>query len=132
MPMIDLHQAIITLNAYSTSISLHTNLRHPDPDEESNKIEKRMAALAAETREARVILIMVLEEVVKHHEQLLAGFTRELADLFPAIERVRGAAAEADKVVLAHKEKSQRKEPEESPGAKAIREFRAKQAAGRA
>jgi|tagenome__1003787_1003787.scaffolds.fasta_scaffold19720914_1 hypothetical protein len=130
--MIDLHQATITLNAYSTSIRLQTNLRHPDADEESGKIEKRMVDLAAQTQEARVLLIMVLEEVIKYHEQLLVGYTGELADLFPAIERVRVAVAEANKVLLAHKGKSQRREPEESQSAMAIREFRASQAARRA
>lgn len=131
MQMIDLHQATITLNAYSTSINVRTTMRHPDAHEESMKIEKRLAELASEKKEALIIVTLIMERVTKHSEQLVVAFTGELAELLEAIDRVMVAVAEANRVELAHKEKTQRMEPTESSSAKAIREFLASRVANR-
>ena len=127
--MMDLREATKTLDAYSTLILSKTSfcdeLLNPQTPEEKDVIEKTIAALKIETKEAMVILTLVLEEVIKHHEQFVIGFTGELTDLMEAVNRSQAATAEARKATRAHEEKSQTKEPKESPSAKAIREFRA-------
>jgi len=82
--------------------------------------------LEAETRGAMIISIMVMEEVTRHPEQIVAGFPTELAELSKAVSRNHTATDEANKIMLAHKERLRRKEPMENPVAKAIREFREK------
>jgi hypothetical protein len=127
--MMDLREATKTLDAYSTLILSKTSfcdkLLNPQTPEEKDVIEKMIAALKVETKEAMVILTLVLEEVIRHHKQLVIGFTGELTDLMEAVNRSQAATTEARKATRAHEEKSQTKEPKESPSAKAIREFRA-------
>jgi wyosine [tRNA(Phe)-imidazoG37] synthetase (radical SAM superfamily) len=131
MQLIDLREATNTLNAYSTSIigktRLYDKISKPGVPEEIGKIiEKLITNLQAETKGAMIISIMVMEEVNRHSEQIVAGFPTELAELSKALSRNRTATDEANKIILAHKERLQRKEPMEYPIAKAIREFREK------
>ncbi|MDB5607440.1 MAG: hypothetical protein JWP25_4340 [Bradyrhizobium sp.] len=130
MQMIDLREATKTLDAYSTSIIgksrfYDQTLKFGAPEEIEKITEGMIAELKAETKEAMIILMMVMEEVIRHSTQLVAAFPDELAEWYEAINRSRAATNEAKKVTLAHKEKFQRKRPEESPSAKMIREFRA-------
>jgi hypothetical protein len=69
---------------------------------------------------------MVMEEVTRHSEQIVAGFPTEFAELSKALSRNHTATDEANKTMLAHKERLQRKEPMENRVVKAIREFREK------
>jgi hypothetical protein len=131
MQLIDLREATNTLNAYSTSIigktRLYDKISKPGVPEEMGKvIEGLITNLKAETKGAMIISIMVMEKVTRHREQIVAGFPTELAELSKALSRNRTATDEANKIMLAHKERLQRKEPMEYPIAKAIREFREK------
>ena len=131
MQLIDLREAINTLNAYSTSIigktRLYDKISKPGVPEEIRKvIEGLITNLEAETKGATIISIMVMEKVIRHREQIVAGFPTELAELSKALSRNRTATDEANKIMLAHKERLRRKEPMENPVAKAIREFREK------
>jgi DNA polymerase III delta prime subunit len=125
--MMDFREATKTLDAYSTSILSKTSfcdkLLNPHTREEKDVIEKMIAALKVETKEAMVILTLVLEEVTMHHEQIVIGFTGELTDLIEAVNRSQAATAEARMATRAHEEKSQTEESKESPSAKAVREF---------
>jgi hypothetical protein len=127
--MMDFREATKTLDAYSTSILSQTRfcdkLLNPQTPEEKDVIEKMIAALKVETKEATVILTLVLEEVTRHHEQFVIGFTGGLTDLIEAVNRSQVATAEARRARRAHEEKSQTEESKESPSAKMIREFRA-------
>jgi hypothetical protein len=126
--MMDFREATKTLDTYSTLILSKTRfcdrLLNPQTPEEKNVIEKMIAALKVETKEAMVISMLVLEEVTRHHEQFVIGFTGELTDLIEAVNRSQAATAEARKATRAHEKKSQTEESKESPSAKAIREFR--------
>ena len=129
MQLIDLREATNTLNAYSTSIigktRLYDKMSKPGlPEEIAKIIEGLITNLEAETKGAIIISIMVMEEVTRHPEQIVAGFPTELAELFKALSRNHTATDEANKIMLAHKERLQRKEPMENPISKAIREFR--------
>jgi hypothetical protein len=128
--MMDLREATKTLNTYSTSLVSKTRFcdkaLNPGIAEEANVFEKLITALKAETKETMIISTLVLREIVRHHEQFAVGFTEELTELTEALNRSRAATDEARKATLAHEEKSQEKEPAESPSAKAIREFRAR------
>ena len=131
MQLIDLREATNTLDAYSTSIigktRLYEQISKPGVPEEIRKvIEGLITNLEAETKGAIIISIMVMEEVTRHPEQIVAGFPTELAELFKALSRNHTATDEANKTMLAHKERLRRKEPMENPVSKAIREFRAK------
>jgi hypothetical protein len=131
MQLIDLREATNTLNAYSTSIigktRLYEQISKPGVPEEIAKIvEELITNLQAETKGAMIISIMVTEEVTRHPEQIVAGFPTELAELSKALSRNYTATDEANKIMLAHKERLQRKEPMENPVSKAIREFREK------
>jgi len=131
MQLIDLREATNTLNAYSTSIigktRLYDKISKPSVPEEMGKvIEGLITNLQAETKGAMVISILVMEEVTRHPEQIVAGFPTELAVLSKAVSRNRTATDEANKIMLAHKERLQRKEPTENRVSKAIREFREK------
>jgi hypothetical protein len=131
MQLIDLREATNTLNAYSTSIigktRLYDMISKPGvPEEIGTVIEGLITNLEAETKDTMVISILVMEEVTRHSEQIVAGFPTELAELSKAIRRNHTATDEANKIMLAHKERLQRKEPTENPVAKAIREFREK------
>jgi len=131
MQLIDLREATNTLNAYSTSIigktRLYDKISKPGVPEEIGKvIEGLITNLQAETKGALIISIMVMETVTRHHEQIVAGFPTELAELSKAVSRNRTATDEANKIMLAHKERLRRKEPMENPVSKAIREFREK------
>lgn len=130
--MMDFREATKTLDAYSTSILSKTRfcdkLLNPQTPEEKDVIEKMITALKVETKEATIILKLVLEEVTRHHEQFVIGFTGELTDLMEAVNRSQAATAEARKATRAHEEqsqeeKSQTEESKESPSAKMIREF---------
>jgi hypothetical protein len=130
MQIIDLREATKTLDAYSTLIAgksrfYDQTLKFGAPEEIEKITEGMVAELKAEANEAMIILIMVMEEVIRHSTQLVAAFPDELAEWYEAINRSRAATIEANKVTLAHKQKSQRKQPEESPSAKVVREFRA-------
>ena len=129
MQLIDLREATNTLNAYSTSIiaktRLYDEISKPGVPEEIRKvIEGLITNLEAETKGAIIISIMVMEEVTRHPEQIVVGFPTELAELSEALNRNRTATDEANKTMLAHKERLRRKEPMENPVSKAIREFR--------
>ena len=129
MQLIDLREATNTLNAYSTSIigktRLYDEISKPGVPEEIRKvIEGLITNLEAETKGARIISIMVMEEVTRHSEQIVAGFPTELAELSKALSRNHTATDEANKIMLAHTERLQRKEPMENRVSKAIREFR--------
>ena len=131
MQLIDLREATNTLNAYSTSIigktRLYDEISKPGVPEEIGKvIEGLITNLQAETRGAMIISIMVMETVTRHPEQIVVGFPTELAELSEALNRNRTATDEANKTMLAHKERLRRKEPMENPVSKAIREFREK------
>ena len=131
MQLIDLREAINTLNAYSTSIigktRLYEQISKPGVPEEIGKIsEKLITNLEAETKGAMIISIMVMEKVTRHSEQIVAGFPTELAELSKALSRNQTATDEANKIILVHTERLQRKEPMENPVSKAIREFREK------
>jgi hypothetical protein len=120
--MMDFREATKTLDAYSTSILSKTRFC----DKLLNP--QTIAALKVETKEATIILKLVLEEVTRHHEQFVIGFTGELTDLMEAVNRSQAATAEARKATRAHEEqsqeeKSQTEESKESPSAKMIREF---------
>ncbi len=129
MQLIDLREATNTLNAYSTSIigktRLYAQISKPGVPEELRKvIEGLITNLEAETKGAMIISIMVMETVTRHPEQIVVGFPTELAELSEALNRNRTATDEANKTMLAHKERLRRKEPMENPVSKAIREFR--------
>ena len=129
MQLMDLREATNILNAYATSIigknRLYEKISKPGvPEEIGNVIEELITNLEAETKDARIISIVVMEEVTRHFEQIVAGFPAELAELSQAIDRAHTATREASKVTLAHREKSLIKHPEESPDA--ITEFLAK------
>jgi len=131
MQLIDLREATNTLNAYSTSIigktRLYDKISRPGVPEEIRKvIEGLITNLEAETKDAMVISILVMEVVTRHPEQIVAGFPTELAELSKALSRNHTATDEANKIMLAHKERLQRKEPMENRVSKAIREFREK------
>jgi wyosine [tRNA(Phe)-imidazoG37] synthetase (radical SAM superfamily) len=131
MQLIDLREATNTLNAYSTSIigktRLYDKISKPGVPEEIVKIiEELITNLEAETKDATVISILVMKEVNRHPEQIVAGFPTELAELSKALSRNQTATDEASKIVLAHTERLRRKEPMENPVSKAIREFREK------
>jgi len=131
MQLIDLREATNTLNAYSTSIigktRLYDKISKPGVPEEIGKvIEGLITNLKAETKGALIISIMVMETVTRHPEQIVVGFPTELAELSEALNRNRTATDEANKTMLAHKERLRRKEPMENPVSKAIREFREK------
>lgn len=126
--MMDVREAISTLNAYSMSIAGKTRLcensADPGAPEEAKKaVEGLIPTLKAEAREAKIILIMVEEEVSRNAEQMVVGFTGELAELIKAINRSHDAIHEARKFTIAHQEKTQLKDPRENPTAKAINEF---------
>jgi hypothetical protein len=131
MHMMDVREATNTLNAYSTSIIGKTRfcekVSNPGASEEVNKlVEELFTTLEAEAKEAMIISIMILRHVAQHSEQFAIGFTDELTELTEALNRSRAATDDACKLTLAHNEQSQRREPEENPTVKAIREFRAK------
>jgi len=131
MQLIDLREATNTLNAYSTSIigktRLYDEISKPGVPEEIRKvIQGLITNLQAETKGALIISIMVMETVTRHPEQIVVGFPTELAELSEALNRNRTATDEANKTMLAHKERLRRKEPMENPVSKAIREFREK------
>ena len=131
MQLIDLREATNTLNAYSTSIigktRLYDKISKPGVPEEIRKvIQGLITNLQAETKGALIISIMVMETVTRHPEQIVVGFPTELAELSEALNRNRTATDEANKTMLAHKERLRRKEPMENPVSKAIREFREK------
>jgi hypothetical protein len=128
--IVDLREATKTLDAYSTSIVgksrfYDQTLRLGVPEETEKITAEMIAKLKAESKEAKIILILVMEEVVRHSKQLVAGFCDELVEWYESMNRSRAAVAEALKVTGAHAEKSRIKDPGESPSAKAIREFRA-------
>jgi hypothetical protein len=128
MQLMDLREATNILNAHATSIigknRLYDEISKPGvPEEIGNVIEKLITNLEAETKNARIISIVVMEEVTRHFEQIVAGFPAELAELSQAIARTHTATDEASKVTLAHKEKSLIKHPEENPEGKAISDF---------
>ena len=129
--MMDVREAIKTLNAYSTLIVSKARFcdKAPNPEipEAKDVMEEMIASLKVETRRASVLLILVSKDIAKHTEQLVIGFTDELAELIEALDRSSSAIQEACKVTLAHEEKSRTKEPQESPSAKGIREFLARQ-----
>ena len=123
----DLREATKTLDAYSTLLVSKSRLRDKlsnleDP-EAKGVVEGLIATLKVETRQAMVLSILVSENIAKHAEQIVIDFTDELPELIEAINRIQAATAEARKATLAHEEKSQEKEPAESPSAKVIREF---------
>jgi hypothetical protein len=129
MQLIDLREATNTLNAYSTSIigktRLYDKISKLGVTEEIVKIiEGLITNLEAEAKEATIISIMVMKKVTRHPEQIVAGFPTEFAELSKALSRNQTATDEANKIMLAHKERLQRKEPMENPVSKAIREFR--------
>ncbi len=129
MQLIDLREATNTLNAYSTSIigktRLYDKISKPGVPEEIGKvIEGLITNLQAETKGALIISIMVMETVTRHPEQIVVGFPTEFAELSKALSRNLTATDEANKIMLAHKERLQRKEPTENRVSKAIREFR--------
>jgi hypothetical protein len=130
MQMIDVREATKTLNAYSVLIVSKARFCDRVPNqsipEEKELIEEMIAALEVETRQSLVLLIMISKKIAEQAEQLVIGFVDELPDLIQAIHRSRAASDEAGKVLRAHEKKSESKEPEESPSAKGIREFRAR------
>lgn len=127
----DLREATKTLNAYSTLIVSKARFcdKAPNPaiPEAKDVMEEMIASLKVETRQASVLLILVSKDIIKHNERLVIGFTDELLELIEALNRSHSAIQKACEVTLAHEEKSQTKEPQESSSAKAIREFLAKQ-----
>jgi hypothetical protein len=129
--MMDLQEATKTLDAYSTLLVSKTrfweNAPSPETAEGKSVIEKLVAALKVETKGAMIISILLWEEIIKHHEQFVVGFTDELAELVEALNRSHEATDKARKATLAYEGKSRIKAPEESPSAKVIREFREKQ-----
>jgi len=129
--MLDVREAINTLNAYSMTIASKTRLcenlsNRGAPEEAKKAIEEFITALEAETKESIIIAILVMEEVTRHAEQMVAGFTGELAELITALNRNNEATDEASKFTLAHQEKNKPQDPTENPIAKAIKEFREK------
>ena len=109
--MLDIREAIKTLNEYSTSIAikirLYENVLNCGASEEAKKdVEDFIAALEAETKDAYILAILVTREVNRRDEQLTAGFIGGLADLMIALNRNREATAEATKVILAYQEKT--------------------------
>jgi predicted DNA-binding protein (UPF0278 family) len=129
--MLDIREAIKTLNEYSTSIVGKTRLcenvsNRGAPEEAKKDVEDFIAALEAETKDAYILAILVTREVNRHAEKLTAGFTGDLADLMTALNRNSEATEEAIKVTLAHQERNNPKTPTENPISKAIREFREK------
>src|SRR5882724_13642424 len=106
MQLIDLREATNTLNAYSTSIigktRLYDKISRPGVPEEIRKvIEGLITNLEAETKDAMVISILVMEVVTRHPEQIVAGFPTELAELSKALSRNHTATDEANKTMLA-------------------------------
>lgn len=126
--MLDIREAIKTLNEYSTSIAvkirLYENVLNRGAREETKKdVADFIAALDAETKDAHILAILVMREVNRHPEKLMAGSTSDLADWMTALNRNREATEEATKVTLAHQEKNNPKTSTENPTSKAIREF---------
>jgi hypothetical protein len=128
--IVDLREATKILDAYSTSVVGKSRfydqmLKLGGPGETEKITAEMIAKLESESKEARIILILIMEEIVRHSKQLVAGFCDELVEWYESMNRCQAAIAEAVKVTRAHAEKSRRKDRGESPSAKAIREFRA-------
>ena len=140
MQLMDLREATNILNAHATSIigknRLYDEISKPGvPEEIGNVIEKLITNLEAETKNARIISIVVMEEVTRHFKQIVAGFPAELAELSQAIARTHTATDEASKVTLAHKEKSLMNIPKKTRRGRRfrifLRSYRSKTAARR-
>jgi hypothetical protein len=129
--MMDVREATTILNAFSALIVSKARFCDRAPNqsipEEKKLIEEMIAGLKVETRRSLVLSIKISEKIAEQAEQLVIGFVDELPDLIEAIDRSRAATDEALKVLRAHEKKSESKEPEESPSAKAIREFLARE-----
>jgi hypothetical protein len=127
--MLDICEAIKTLDAYSTLIKSETGLCEKwsnggAPDGAKEVFEDFVKALEAQTKESQIIAILVTQEVTRRAEQLVVGYPGELAELMTALNRNHEATGEARKFVLAHREKTKVRDPGESISAKAIAEFK--------
>lgn len=126
----DLREATKILDNYSTlivsKIRLRDKMYNLEAAEAKDVMEELNASLRIETRQALIILTLVSEDIAKHAQHYVIGFADELPELIEAVNRNQAATAEALKATLAHQEKSQRREPAESPSAKGIREFLAR------
>ena len=86
-----------------------------------------MVTLKAQTKEARILSNLILEEMNAKHDQML-DFPDQLTDLWTALNRIKTAidtAAKAQSEYL-RRTAANTDNVTESPAAKAIREFRRK------
>jgi hypothetical protein len=126
--MMDIQEATKILNARSDSILgqtlLYKKLQTTCQPEETKRLQELITALRTEVKKAMVLTILTLEDVVHNSKSLVLGATEELAKLWIAIERSRETTKAATEFTAAHKESSQTDGSQESPSAKAVREFR--------
>jgi hypothetical protein len=126
--MMDLQEATKTLDAYSTLIESKARFcdraLSDETPEAKAAVKKLIALLKVETREATIILTLVMEEIIKHPAQFVVDFADELTGLIEAINRNQAATAEARKLTPSHEVASGPNKLRESPSAKAVREFR--------
>jgi hypothetical protein len=128
--MMDLREATKTLDAYSILIVSKTSycekVSKAGAFREARKsIDAVITALKTETREVSIIAALVAEELIQHSKKFVADFVEELTELIEALNRSQVATDRARMVTQIHREIPERKQPEESPSARMIREFRA-------
>ncbi len=131
--MMDLREATNFLNGWSKLIVSQTryyeNLAKGAVSEEhKGHIERGATSLKAQTRNSMILSILIAEAIERHSEQLALQFTEEPAALIEALKENDTATDEATKTAATLIEKFRKQEPGESVSARAIREFKARQA----
>jgi hypothetical protein len=130
--MMDLREATACLDEYRASLAnigamLRLNVAEGELGEAIGRLNDGLVAtLRAQTKEARILSNLILEEMNAKHEQML-DFPDQLTDLWTALNQIKiaidKAAAQSE---FLRKAAANTADVTESPGAKAIREFRRK------
>ena len=130
--MMDLREATNVLNGWSKLMVSQT--RHYEKlartvvsEEHKASVEGLATRLKAEARKSMILSTVIWEAVTKHSEQLVVGFPKSAA-LLEALKANDTATDEARKTAAGLIEKFRKQEPGESVSARAIREFKARQA----
>lgn len=123
--MMALQEALKALDAYSTSIVSKTRmgetmLNSDTPNQASQTFDNFITVLEAESREARILAIILMEEIILRPEQFTLGFMAQLAE---QEHRLSAAITDANKVAHAYDARTKKKEPGESPLSKKLREL---------
>lgn len=128
--MMDLREATACLDEYRASLAnigamLRLNVAESELGEAIAKLnDGLMETLTAQAKEARMLSILILEEMNTKHEQML-DFPDQLTDLWTALNQINIATDAAVKAQSEYLRKTAANAPDvtESPSAKAIREF---------